>query len=169
MSVLETGSLDAVLRRATHDQLLIIVQHLDRPWHRQPWPVSTIQTSLHDLTRVPAAVAGALLQAGGEASRGPGTTGATPYARVLGKVCRIMGVAPPGTASVLATETRLLRDVVSRAGSLDQARQAFVAAGQGTRLQKIAKPVLAVGLAPGVAPAVFEVAVLRQAMLWADA
>ncbi len=163
-----------------------------------------------DLTRTPGAVADALLRAGSELPSihggpdAPGTQSSAAYARVLGKVCAALGVNAPEVASVLATETDLLRTVVDRAGGdLDAARQNVVAAGRIARAKQLAAPALAVvGVAAAVAlrsptlgkavgraalpiagtfntlsqprlssviPAVFEVAVLRQAMLWADA
>jgi len=246
---IRTGGLLPVLQRASHDELNVVVEALDRSWDVRIKADDRFRRAQHKLTIIPHVIEEYLLRAGGNSFRNWWRGGGPPYAEVVRDICGIMGAQVGSADSVLQMEETLLKTVVERVWSelspkqrediaraaeieLDMSRGMFeeksgsnlwmlplsmLAAqigarltrfivyqvalqvsqiatrqlfGQGLRLAAGAAltRVIAVAIGPigwvasatwmavdlagpsyrGLAPAVFQVAVLRQQMLWSD-
>jgi uncharacterized protein YaaW (UPF0174 family) len=111
---LRSGGLLPVLRRASHDDLKLIVEALDRSWDVRIKEDERYQRAQHNLTIVPNLIADYITRAGGNAVRNWLRRGGPPYAEVLNDVCDVMDVDVPKGAGILATEERLVEVVMNR-------------------------------------------------------
>lgn len=109
------GSLISVLGRATHDDLALIVEALDRSFDVIIKQDERYKRSTDDLTAIPDVIANHLTRAGGNAfaniwrgNNGP------PYAEVLHDVCMVMKVKVPKDMGIVEMEEKLLSGVMER-------------------------------------------------------
>lgn len=126
---LRSGELLPVLKRASHDELKLIVEALNRSWDVQIKSDPKYQRAAHNLTIIPEVIADHITRAGGHAFANIVRGGQGPsYAEVLRDVCDVMKVEVRKGTSLLATEEKLLRDVCERvwnAMSPDERRKAL--------------------------------------------
>lgn len=111
---LRSGELLPVLRRASHDDLMQIVDALDRSWDVRIKSDARYQQCASNLTRDPEIVADYVTRAGGNAVRNWMRSGGPPYAEVLRDVCGVMKVKVSKDMGAFEMEEKLLREVMER-------------------------------------------------------
>lgn len=111
---LRSGELLPVLKRASHDDLMQIVEALDRSWDVRIKSDARYQQSASDLTRNPEVIADYVTRAGGNAVRNWMRSGGPSYAEVLRDVCGVMKVKVPKDMGAFQMEEKLLREVMER-------------------------------------------------------
>lgn len=113
---LESGSLLAVLRRASHDELSAIFEAIDQAVDIRPKRSAVYKIYREGLTRIPEMVEYWLCSCGGHAIKNFFRDGGPPYREVVYDVCRKVGVQGLNTCSdVLGMEGELLRCLVAKA------------------------------------------------------
>lgn len=130
---LRGGDLLTVLRRATHADLKLIVEALDRSWDVRIKADPRYQRADHNLTIIPEVIGDYITRAGGNAVRNWWRGGGPDYAEVLRDVCEVMDVEVPPGMAVLAMEEKLLHDVMERIweAMTPQEREEVVRAAEG--------------------------------------
>ena len=111
---LRSGDLLPVLRRASHQDLALIVEALDRSWDVRIKADERYHRARHDLTIIPEVIADYITRAGGNALRNTWRGGGPAYAEVLRDVCDVMRVKVPAGMGILDMEEKLLRDMMDR-------------------------------------------------------
>lgn len=111
---LRSGDLLPVLRRASHADLELIVEALDRSWDVRIKADPRYQRADHNLTIIPEVIADYITRAGGNAVRNWWRGGGPDYAEILRDVCEVMDVEVPPGMAVLPMEEELLHDVMER-------------------------------------------------------
>ncbi len=111
----QDGTLISVLSRASHDDLLVIAEALDRSFDVTIKQDKRYGPAAADLTAIPEVIAEHVTRAGGNSFANIWRGGVGPsYTEVLRDVCGVMSVKVPKEMGIVEMEEKLLHDVMER-------------------------------------------------------